>query len=99
MFAANTTIPLRFPASLLSKCLGKAAVPIQPFARQPLCQPSRLENTCDMLLDRGMMGDGVADLKGIRAEVEDAGYCGHARSRCFWRVTGGCEMRTRFWTK
>ncbi len=35
-----------------------------------------LEHTRHMLLDRGMMGDGVADLKGIRALVEDAGYAG-----------------------
>lgn len=35
-----------------------------------------LENTSDMLLDRGMMGDGVADLKAIRAAVEGAGYDG-----------------------
>ncbi len=35
-----------------------------------------LENTSDMLLDRGMMGDGVADLKAIRAAVENAGYAG-----------------------
>ncbi len=35
-----------------------------------------LENTSDMLLDRGMMGDGVADLKGIRQAVENAGYTG-----------------------
>ena len=39
-----------------------------------------LENTSDMLLDRGMMGDGVADLKAIRASVETAGY------------TGACEV-------
>ena len=30
----------------------------------------------DVLLDRGMMGDGVADLKGIRRAVEEAGYEG-----------------------
>lgn len=35
-----------------------------------------LENTNHMLLDRGMMGDGVADLKAIRAGVEQAGYQG-----------------------
>ena len=35
-----------------------------------------LENTTDMLLDRGMMGDGVADLKAIRAAVEGAEYEG-----------------------
>ena len=33
-----------------------------------------LENTRDMLLDRGMMGDGVANLKAIRAAVEGTGY-------------------------
>jgi sugar phosphate isomerase/epimerase len=32
--------------------------------------------TRDVLLDRGMMGDGVADLKAIRAAVEAAGYAG-----------------------
>jgi sugar phosphate isomerase/epimerase len=36
-----------------------------------------LENTRHMLLDRGMMGDGVADLRAIRQAVEDgAGYGG-----------------------
>lgn len=30
--------------------------------------------TTDLLLDRGMMGDGVIDLKKIRGWVEDAGY-------------------------
>ena len=35
-----------------------------------------LADTRDVLLDRGMMGDGVADLKGIRAAVEAAGYDG-----------------------
>ncbi len=36
-----------------------------------------LENTRHMLLDRGMMGDGVADLRAIRQAVEDgAGYTG-----------------------
>jgi len=32
--------------------------------------------TKDMLLDRGMMGDGVIDLKGIRRMIEDAGFHG-----------------------
>jgi sugar phosphate isomerase/epimerase len=35
-----------------------------------------LEATSHMLLDRGMMGDGVADLRAIRAAVEGAGYAG-----------------------
>jgi sugar phosphate isomerase/epimerase len=33
--------------------------------------------TTDLLLDRGMMGDGVIDLRAIRAMVEAAGYRGH----------------------
>ncbi|MDK4712483.1 sugar phosphate isomerase/epimerase [Rhizobium sp. CNPSo 4039] len=32
--------------------------------------------TTDLLLDRGMMGDGVIDLKRIRAEIEKAGFFG-----------------------
>jgi sugar phosphate isomerase/epimerase len=35
-----------------------------------------LAETRDVLLDRGMMGDGVADLKAIRQAVEEAGYDG-----------------------
>ncbi|MDE0306834.1 MAG: sugar phosphate isomerase/epimerase [Albidovulum sp.] len=35
-----------------------------------------LAHTKDTLFDRGMMGDGVADLKKIRKAVEDAGYDG-----------------------
>jgi len=42
-----------------------------------------LENTNDMLLDRGMMGDGVADLRGIRAAVEGAGYAGPCEVEVF----------------
>lgn len=42
-----------------------------------------LENTSDMLLDRGMMGDGVADLKDIRAAVESAGYNGFCEVEVF----------------
>src|SRR6516225_3268146 len=33
--------------------------------------------TTDLLLDRGMMGDGVIDLRAIRAMVEAASYRGH----------------------
>ena len=44
-----------------------------------------LENTSDMLLDRGMMGDGVADLKAIRHAVESAGYSGACEVEVFSR--------------
>ena len=42
-----------------------------------------LENTSHMLLDRGMMGDGVADLKAIRQAVENAGYQGFCEVEIF----------------
>jgi len=44
--------------------------------------------TTDMLLDRGMMGDGVIDIRGIRRLVEAAGYDGFCEteilSRRWW---------------
>lgn len=42
-----------------------------------------LADTSDVLLDRGMMGEGVADLKGIRAAVEGAGYDGYCEVEIF----------------
>lgn len=39
--------------------------------------------TRDMLLDRGMMGDGIIDIPRIRAWVEAAGYAGHAEVEIF----------------
>jgi sugar phosphate isomerase/epimerase len=59
--------------------------------------------TTDLLLDRGMMGDGVIDLRGIRAMVEAAGYRGHCEveilsANNWWRrdpddVLGTCIAR------
>ena len=40
-----------------------------------------LTPTTDLLLDRGMMGDGVIDLRKIRASMEAAGYRRLQRSR------------------
>jgi sugar phosphate isomerase/epimerase len=42
-----------------------------------------LETTRHMLLDRGMMGDGVADLRTIRDAVEGAGYAGPCEVEVF----------------
>ena len=39
--------------------------------------------TRDMLNDRGMMGDGVIDLRSIRRGVQAAGYTGHAEVEIF----------------
>lgn len=42
-----------------------------------------LASTTDVLLDRGMMGDGVADIKGLRQLVENAGYSGYCEVEIF----------------
>ena len=39
--------------------------------------------TRDTLLDRGMMGDGVADLKTLRQLVENTGYKGYCEVEVF----------------
>jgi sugar phosphate isomerase/epimerase len=55
--------------------------------------------TTDLLLDRGMMGDGVIDLKGIRRMIEDAGYRGPQEVEIFsrdnwWKMPGDDVVRT-----
>ncbi len=42
-----------------------------------------LADTSDMLLDRGMMGDGVADTRQLRSAVENAGYEGFCEVEIF----------------
>jgi sugar phosphate isomerase/epimerase len=42
-----------------------------------------LHQTTDMLLDRGMMGDGVIDLLALRSTVERAGYGGLVETEIF----------------
>lgn len=42
-----------------------------------------LAETRDVLMDRGMMGDGVADLKDLRGAIEDAGYDGPCEVEIF----------------
>src|SRR3972149_2990318 len=42
--------------------------------------------TTDLLLDRGMMGDGVIDLKRIRSWIEGAGYRGFHEVEIFSRA-------------
>jgi sugar phosphate isomerase/epimerase len=55
--------------------------------------------TRDLLLDRGMMGDGVIDLPGIRAMIEKAGYRGYTEIEIFsaanwWKRPGDEVLRT-----
>ena len=58
-----------------------------------------LPETRDLRLDRGMMGDGVIDLPGIRRLVEAAGYRGHREVEIFsdrdwWRRDPDEVVRT-----
>ncbi|MFE0757073.1 sugar phosphate isomerase/epimerase family protein [Inquilinus sp. NPDC058860] len=55
--------------------------------------------TMDLLLDRGMMGDGVIDLRGIRAAIEAAGFAGPQEVEIFsaetwWKRPGDEVLRT-----
>ena len=55
--------------------------------------------TRDLLLDRGMMGDGVIDLRGIRVMLEAAGYHGPQEVEIFsrddwWKRPGDEVIRT-----
>jgi sugar phosphate isomerase/epimerase len=55
--------------------------------------------TTDLLLDRGMMGDGVIDLRGFRAMIEAAGYFGPQEVEIFsrdnwWKRPGDEVVRT-----
>ncbi len=54
--------------------------------------------TRDLLLDRGMMGDGVIDLRNIREMVEAAGYRGHCEveilsAEDWWKRDGDEVLR------
>ena len=51
--------------------------------------------TSDLLLDRGMPGDGVIDLRSIRAMVEATGYDGLIDVEISRRRTGGSVSRPR----
>jgi sugar phosphate isomerase/epimerase len=55
--------------------------------------------TKDILLDRGMMGDGVVDLPGLRRMVEAAGFHGYQEVEIFsaenwWKRPGDEVIRT-----
>lgn len=58
-----------------------------------------LTPTRDLLSDRGMMGDGVVELRKIRGWVEQAGYAGYSEVEIFseldwWRRDGGEVLQT-----
>jgi sugar phosphate isomerase/epimerase len=58
-----------------------------------------LTPTTDLLNDRGMMGDGVIDLRQLRASVEAQGYAGYCEAEIFsaanwWQRDGGEVLDT-----
>ncbi|MGB6008532.1 sugar phosphate isomerase/epimerase family protein [Castellaniella sp.] len=57
-----------------------------------------LAPTKDLLNDRGMMGDGVIELRAIRREMESAGYAGYCEVEIFsdawWARAGGEVLDT-----
>ena len=57
-----------------------------------------LAPTRDLLNDRGMMGDGVIELRKVRAAMEAAGYAGHCEVEIFsehwWSRPGGEVLDT-----
>ncbi|HVK31242.1 MAG TPA: sugar phosphate isomerase/epimerase family protein [Burkholderiaceae bacterium] len=58
-----------------------------------------LTPTTDLLNDRGMMGDGVIDLRQLRASVEAQGYAGYSEAEIFsaanwWQRDGGEVLDT-----
>jgi len=53
--------------------------------------------TRDLLLDRGMMGDGVIDLPLLRGAVERAGYNGAVEVEIFSAANWWTRPETRCW--
>ena len=58
-----------------------------------------LTPTTDLLNDRGMMGDGVIDLKALRQSVEAQGFSGYSEVEIFslnnwWQRDGGGVLDT-----
>ena len=68
----------------LSEAIARAGRGKRIFAHH-ICD--WLVPTTDLLLDRGMMGDGIIDLKAFRREIEAAGYHGPQEVEIFSRDT------------
>ena len=62
-------------------CRAASADSVRPDFGFHVCD--WLADTGDVLLDRGMMGDGVADVRGLRRIVEEAGYSGPCEVEVF----------------
>jgi sugar phosphate isomerase/epimerase len=80
----------------LARQIARAGAAKQIFAHH-ICD--WLVPTKDMLLDRGMMGDGVIDFRGFRRMIEDAGFHGPQEVEIFsaqdwWKRPGDEVLQT-----
>jgi sugar phosphate isomerase/epimerase len=80
----------------LARQIARAGAAKQIFAHH-ICD--WLVPTKDMLLDRGMMGDGVIDFRGFRRMIEDAGFHGPQEVEIFsaedwWKRPGDEVLKT-----
>ncbi len=73
----------------VSEKIGAASARLLAFHLSDWLVPTR-----DMLLDRGLMGDGVIDLKALRAAVEGAGYKGLMEIEIFSQEIWRCDPET-----
>jgi sugar phosphate isomerase/epimerase len=80
----------------LARQIARAGAAKQIYAHH-ICD--WLVPTKDMLLDRGMMGDGVIDFRGFRGMIEDAGFHGPQEVEIFsaedwWKRPGDEVLQT-----
>ncbi len=52
--------------------------------------------TTDILLDPGMMGDGIIDIPSIRSLAEESGYKGLYEVEILSKTTGGKKIRMKY---
>lgn len=64
-----------------SRAPGAGAGACWPYHGSDWLTPTR-----DLLSDRGLMGDGVIELRKIRGWMEAAGYAGHAEVEIFSKL-------------
>ena len=85
-YKAKVDLNLKWAPELGSQTASEdeASLPPLPLALEKE-MGLRLVPTRGLLLDRGMMGDGVVDLRAVRAAVEAAGYRGPAEVEIFSR--------------
>ena len=87
MRRGRTIRPCRWPSTSTTsggtpRCRPNSSAPAPTGSPASTCATG-WRTRSDVLLDRGMMGDGVADLKALRQAVENAGYAGFCEVEVF----------------